>query len=156
MLIAGCCAYYYYYVDTVNSYFLIRYTPPQERESLFGSREYSDPKLEVQNLNDYPDDEVAVKDQTQIFKNTYNRLLDEYKKISDHPQNDNPIIQSAHVNAITSMLDEQRILVRTTHIRKFDTNEALDMIRKHWANKSLDNYAKSNKVEVAVYPISKL
>ena len=156
ILILGGWAYYYYYIDTVDNYFLIKFTPPQPRESIFGGREYSDPKFEFEMLKDYPDDDTAIQDQTKEAQNTYTWLLDEYEKELKLPKDDNPIIQNARINAITSMLEEERILVRTTHIRKFDAEEALDMIREHWADKSLDDYAKSNRVDVAVYPISKI
>lgn len=156
LLIAGGSAYYYYFVDTVDNYFLIKFTPPQPRESIFGGREYSDPKFEFEILKEYPNDETAIQDQTKEAQHSYTWLLEEYEKELKLPKEDNPIIQNARINAITSMLEEERILVRTTHIRRFDAEEALDMIREHWADKSLEDYAKSNKVDVAVYPISKL
>lgn len=157
IVILGGCGYYYYYyyVETVDNYVLIKYTPPQPRESIFGGLEYTDPKFEFKILEDYPDDETAIREQSEEAKQSYIWLLEEYKQEIEHPEDDDPSMHSARINAIISLLDEERILVRTTHIRKFSADEALDMIGKHWADKSLEDYAKSNKIELAIYPISK-
>ena len=37
-----------------------------------------------------------------------------------------------------------------------EKEEALKMLQEHWADKSLEDYAKSNKIEVAVYCIPKM
>lgn len=148
--------YYYFYIDTVSNYFLVKYTPPQPRESIFGGREYSDPKFEFAQLKDYASDDNALEAETSEAKHTYSWLLKEYEKELRQPKEDNPIIQDARINAITSMLEEERFLIRTTHIRKFSAEEALKMVQEHWADKSLEDYAKSNKIEVAIYSIPKM
>lgn len=148
--------YYYFYIDTVSNYFLVKYTPPQQRESIFGGREYCDPKIEFAKLKDYANDDMAVEAETIEANHSYSWLLEEYEKELRQPKDENPIIQDARMNAITSMLEEQRFLIRTTHIRKFSAEEALKMIQEHWADQSLEDYAKSNKIEVAIYNISKL
>lgn len=156
LIIAAGGLYYYFNIDTVSHYFLVKYTPPQPRESIFGGREYSDPKFEFAQLKDYANDDIAVEAETMEAKHSYSWLLQEYEKELRQPKEDNPIIQDARMNAITSMLEEERILIRTTHIRRFSAEEALKMVQEHWADKSLEDYAKSNKIEVAVYSIPKM
>lgn len=156
IIIAAGGLYYYFYIDTESNYFLVKYTPPQPRESIFGGREYSDPKIELEQLKDYANDDIAVEAETKEAKHSYSWLLQEYEKELRQPKDDNPIIQDARMNAITSMLEEERFLIRTTHIRKFSAEEALKMLQEHWADKSLEDYAKSNKIEVAIYSIPKL
>lgn len=156
IIIAAGGLYYYFYIDTVSNYFLVKYTPPQPRESIFGGREYSDPKIEFEQLKDYANDDIAVEAETKEAKHSYSWLLQEYEKELRQPKDDNPIIQDARMNAITSMLEGERFLIRTTHIRKFSAEEALKMLQEHWADKSLEDYAKSNKIEVAVYCIPKM
>lgn len=60
------------------------------------------------------------------------------------------------MNTITSMLEEEWFLIHTTHIIKHSTEEALKMVQEHWADKSLEDYAKSNIVEVAMHSIPKM
>lgn len=62
-------------------------------------------------------------------------------------------ILDAKIKAAQEHMQQQRILVRTTHIRKFSSEEAFEMIREHWADKSLEKYAKDNKVDYAIYNI---
>lgn len=156
LIIAAGSLYYYFYIDTVSNYFLVKYTPPQPRESVFGGREYSDPKIEFAQLKDYANDDMAVEAETTDAKHSYSWLLQEYEKELRQPKEDHPIIQDARMNAITSMLEEERFLIRTTHIRKFSAEEALNMLQEHWADKSLEDYAKSNKIEIKIYSIPKM
>lgn len=156
LFIAAGVLYYYFYINTVSNYFLVKYTPPQPRESIFGEFEYTDSKLEYLQLENYSSDNMALETEATEAKHSYSWLLKEYEKELRQPNKDNPIIQNARMNAIRSMLEEERFLIRTTHIRKFSAEEALKMIQEHWADKSLEDYAKSNKIEVAVYCIPKI
>lgn len=156
LIIAAGGLYYYFYIDTVTNYYLVKYTPPQPRKSIFGGYEYSNPQIEFLQLEDYSSDKLAVEAETSEAKESYSWLLEEYEKESLQPEDDNSIIQDARMSAITSMLEEERFLIRTTHIRKFSAEEALKMIQKHWADKSLEDYAESNKIEIAVYSIPKM
>lgn len=152
----GAWAYYYYNVEKVNNYYLITYTPPYERESIFGEIEYTKPEFEYKALLNYSSDESAIKAQTKEAKHRYTWLLQELERELKHPTEKELILQKAKVDAITSALQEERILIRITHIRNFDSEEAFKMICDHWADKTLSNYAKSKKIDVAVYEISKI
>ncbi len=153
LIIATGCLYYYFYIDTVSNYFLVKYIPPQPRESMFGGYEESDPKFDFSQLKDYENDSIAVEAQTKEAKHSYSYFENEYEKELRQPKEENPIIQDARMKAIISKLMEERYLIRITHIRKFSAEEALKMIQKHWADESLKDYAKSNKIEVEVYLI---
>lgn len=156
LAIAGGWYYYYNYVATVNDYVLIKITPPQQEESIFGGYTYSKPKFEFEVLPSYDNDSIAVAAQKVDFKDHQEFILHYWEELMREPTPDDrseQIIHDAKLKAAQEHMQQQRILVRTTHIRKFSPEEALEMIRDHWADKSLEKYAKDNKVDYAIYNI---
>ena len=81
ILIVGVCGFLYYYfcIDTVNTYVLLKYTPPKREESIFGGYTYTKPEFEVKKLPDYKTDDEAVDDQKEKALNSHEFYL---KKIS--------------------------------------------------------------------------
>lgn len=152
-VIASCWAYYYY-VETVNDYVLIKVTPPDREESIFRGYTYSKPKFEFEALPNYKSDDEAVAEQTHKAKENQKWLLSHYEEeLTEANKEPNPIIKDARIKAYQFLMSESRILIRSTHIRKFSANEAFQMVIDHWADKSLEDYAKSKKIDVAVYNI---
>lgn len=81
-VLAGGYNYYRYnYIDLVTDYYGITYTPPVERyTNFFGSVEYSEPKVEVENLPQYDNDSSAVSVKKKEFYERKKYLLAEYVK----------------------------------------------------------------------------
>ncbi|MDE6384280.1 MAG: hypothetical protein K2K79_08050 [Paramuribaculum sp.] len=117
--------------------------------------EYTKPEYQCELLPNYPNEEAAIKEQEKKAKEFYIFVSKKYEQELKYPTDDNPRLHKIQVNAIKSLLEQERILVRSTHNRNFNPEEALEMIRKHWGDKSLKEYAKSNNVEVTIYHISK-
>ena len=156
IVIVGVCGFLYYYfcIDTVNTYVLLKYTPPKREESIFGGYTYTKPDFEFEKLPDYKTDDEAVDDQKEKALNSHEFYLKKYQEELEHPTEDNDVIRKARLNACESLLTEQRILIRTTHTRRFNAEEALQMVIDHWTDKSLEEYAKSKKIEVAIYQLN--
>lgn len=148
--------YYYNYVATVNDYVLIKITPPQQEESLFGGYMYSKTKFEFEVLPSYDNDSSAVAAQKYDFQKHQEFMMHYWKELMREPTPEDrteQFILDAKIKAAQELMQQQRILVRTTHIRKFSTEEAFEMIREHWADKSLEKYAKENKIDYAIHNI---
>lgn len=154
----GVFAYWYNCVDTVTDYILVKFTPPQEEKSLFGGISYSDPKVECQFLGEYPTDTVAVRDQSKELERTRKFLYQELAKLESEESDDATadIIKQARYKAILSHLSTQRIVVRTTHVRSLNPEEALKIFQEHWGDSKLEEYARDKKIDVAVYPLLNL
>lgn len=154
IIAAGGFIYYYFCIDTVNDYVLLKYTPPKQEESIFGGYTYSTPEFKFENLPDYKSDRDAIEVQKNDAINSHEYFLKKYQEELDNPSENNDVIRRARLNACESLLTEQRILIRTTHTRRFDAEEALQMVIDHWADQSLEEYAKSKKIEVAIYQLN--
>ena len=155
-LLIGAFYSYYYWIDTVDSYYIVKVIPPQPMTALYGGTRYTAPEIEIERLKDYKDDMTALEEQTKEAKSSYAWLLEEYDKELKLPPDDNPIIQEARMNAIKSLLEQEMILIRTTHSRSFKPEKAIEMISQHWTDGSLEDYASRNKIDIAIYRVPKL
>lgn len=126
------------------------------RKSIFGGYTYSKPKFEFETLPAYKNDSIAIAVQEADFQKDQEFILHYWEELLHEPTPTNKtdkFILDAKIKAAQEHMQQQRILVRTTHIRKFSSEEAFEMIREHWADKSLEKYAKDNKVDYAIYNI---
>lgn len=138
------CAFvggYFYYryncVELVTDYYGVTYTPPVERNTnFFGSVEYSEPKVEVENLPQYYNDSSAVSDKRKEFYKRKKNLLSEYvkeEKVVPKSQ-DEKLEHAPKLQALREMLQEQYIVVSFTHHRNYDAKDFLKFLRKNGIN----------------------
>lgn len=157
IVIIYCIGYYYYnYISTVNDYFLIKITPPQKEKSMFGGYSYSNPKFEFEILPTYDNDSIALAAQKADYQHHQEFTMHYWEKLMQEPIPEDRaerFILDVKIEAAQGLMQQQWILVRTTHIRKFSPEEALEMIREHWGDKSLEKYAKDNKIDYAFFNI---
>lgn len=152
---AGAYAYYYYFVQTVTNYFVLTYTPPQERNYGLAGIDYTDPKIEIEQTTDYEDDKTAREIESQKAKESFDYYFSELEKLAENSTAQNDIQRQCEVNALTDLLQQQYFLIRITHIRKYSVEESLDVIRKHWGNhKELKDFAEKNKLSFEIYTLN--
>lgn len=156
--LAGGYNYYRYnYIDLVTDYYGITYTPPVERyTNFFGSVEYSEPKVEVENLPQYDNDSSAVSVKKKGFYERKKYLLAEYvkeEKVAPRPQ-DEKFEHAPKLQALREMLQEQYIVVSFTHHRNYDAKDFLRFLRKNginWTN--MKEYCDKNDLSARYYAI---
>lgn len=137
-VLAGGYNYYRYnYIDLVTDYYGITYTPPVERyTNFFGSVEYSEPQVEVENLPQYDNDSSAVSVKKKEFYERKKYQLAEYvkeEKLAPRSQ-DEKLEHAPKLQALREMLQEQYIVVSFTHHRNYDAKDFLKFLRKNGIN----------------------
>jgi hypothetical protein len=136
-LIGGYNYYRYNYVELVTDYYGITYTPPVKRNiNFFGSVEYSEPKVDVENLPQYYNDSSAVSDKRKEFYKRKKNFLSEYvkeEKVAPRSQ-DEKLEHAPKLQALREMLQEQYIVVSFTHHRNYDAKDFLRFLRKNGIN----------------------
>lgn len=97
---------------------LIKVTPPEREESIFGGYTYSEPKFEFEALPNYKSDDEAVADLTHKVQETQEWLLYHFEEeLTEANKESDPIIRDTRIKAYQSLMSEYRILIRSTHIR---------------------------------------
>lgn len=148
--------YYYKYVETVDDYILVLYSPPQEKEGLFGDVEYSKPQVEVKSLQSFDNDSIAIVKVTQDYENKQDFLCEKLKEWeSGNPKDEvDKMSKQARYDAIQSLIAQKQFLIRLTHTRSFDENKAMEIISKFWGKEDFDNVIIENKLDVAIFDIN--
>lgn len=156
-VLAGGYNYRYNYIDLVTDYYGITYTPPVERyTNFFGSVEYSEPKVEVENLPQYDNDSSAVSVKKKEFYERKKYLLAEYvkeEKVAPRSQ-DEKLEHAPKLQALREMLQEQYIVVSFTHNRNYDAKNFLKFLRKNGVNwTKMKEYCDKNDLSARYYAI---
>lgn len=145
--------YQYNNVETVDYYYLLSYTPPRERyDKFFGRNSYTDPKVKIEPIKEsYESEEDAFKGQMDELTHRSEYLNEYYDKtLAELKEKPNDIKVTTMMEAIINMLHEEHFLVRLTHVRSFDPEEALKMIKEHWRDGELEEYAEKNKLDYSI------
>lgn len=155
--VGGYHHYRYNYVELVTDYYGITYTPPVERNiSFFGFVEYSEPKVEVENLPQYCNDSSAVNNKQKEFYERKKNLLSEFakeEKIVPRTQ-DEKLEHAPKLQALREMLQEQYIVVSFTHHRNYDAKDFLKFLRKNGINwTKMKEYCDKNDLSARYYAI---
>lgn len=140
-------------VETVDYYYLLSYTPPRERyDKFFGRNSYTDPKVKIEPIKEsYESEEDAFKGQMDELTHRSEYLNEYYDKtLAELKEKPNDVKTSAMMEAIIDKLHEEHFLVRLTHVRSFDPEEALKMIKEHWRDGELEEYAQKNKLDYSI------
>ena len=159
--IYGVRYYYYNYVEQVSDYYLISIELPRIEEWAFG-KEKTDGKIEIKKLPEYANDSTAIVSETKKSEE-----FDEYliKEIEKHLQKQKEVEQDfieynrerVHVNANTELLEQSRILMRFSHIRKFDKDQfekIKNLIIKNGVfSEEVRRYMDKSKIDAEFYTI---
>ncbi len=162
LALAGCGWWYHHnYVEVVTDYYLIRYTPPVEREYSYDYlNTYSDPKTEIEKLQEYENEDVAIRRERDEFEDFKNRLIEQIEKFGkeveqkDTRDPNERMKVEAQLQAYRELLAEERFLMTISHIRKFNEEDVLQFIKDYGLNcEEAQKFMKENKIEVSSYTL---
>ena len=159
--ICGARYYYHNYVEQVRGYYIIYIDLPRVVRGTYRNRVQGG-KVDIKKLGRYPNDSTAIASETKRSEE-----FDEYliKEIEKHLQKQREVEQDfveyskerAHVEANTELLEQSRILMRISHIRKYNKAQVKSLsksiIKNGVFSEEVRRYIEKYKLDAEFYTI---
>ncbi|MBO4550227.1 MAG: hypothetical protein J5733_05795 [Bacteroidaceae bacterium] len=145
--IYGVRYYHYNYVEQVSDYYIIYIDMPRVVKGAFRDRT-QEGKVEIKNLGRYPNDSTAIAKETKRSEEFDEHCLN---KLQECPRG------SIEWQVYSELLEQSRILMRFSHIRKFDKRQIKEAKKKIIKNgvfsEEVRRYMDKNKIDAEFYTI---
>ena len=123
----------------------------------YGITTYSDPKFEIENLEHYLSDSLAIEDQKAWAKDAVKFFSKKLESLlQENPESEMDKLKlNAQIEAMQELLAQSYYLISFTHKESFDAAELFNFMKEYGIDsKETNEYIKDNELQVNIYPIS--